>query len=106
MGVGLTYMDSPTQWAAVTALVLLRSEAPQECDPERRRDNWCGWLLMFVAEPPTMREPTSRLIATKRHKVITTMVIRPLDDPHMMCSICDRRFTTPLSGVRMGIGMS
>ena len=27
-----------------------------------------------------------------RNKVITTMVIRPLDDLHMLCSICGRRF--------------
>ena len=26
------------------------------------------------------------------NKVITTMVIRPLDDPHNMRSICGRRF--------------
>ena len=26
----------------------------------------------------------------KCNKVITTLVIRPLDDPHMMCSICGR----------------
>ena len=42
------------------------------------------------------------LISVEIYKVITTMVIRPLTDPYMMCSICGRRFTTPLFGVRGG----
>ena len=29
------------------------------------------------------------------------MVIRPLDDPHMMCSICDRQFATTRFRVRV-----
>ena len=39
---------------------------------------------------------------SERNKVITTMVIRSLDDPHTMCSICLRRFASPLFGVRFG----
>ena len=41
----------------------------------------------------------------RNSKVITTMVIRPIDwRPHMMCSICFRRFATPRFGVRRGRG--
>ena len=36
---------------------------------------------------------------TDKHKVITTMVIRPLDDrPHTMCSISGHPFAAPRFG--------
>ena len=38
-------------------------------------------------------------IKTSFNKVITTMAIRPLEDPlHIRCSICGRRFVTPRFG--------
>ena len=49
----VTYMALPTQWAAVTALVVLMREAPQEWDPLTRSDNWWRWLAMFVLAPFT-----------------------------------------------------